>query len=242
MNFRELHQLIKDPVDWLAVTGEEDVEFWLSFYWYAIVKENDVDCEASLLEWMDWKNPSFFASMLDDHEMVRIEINIRTWIDRAKSHYLQKVRRFCELKVAEMEDYSKHYVVGDFDDESVCAISRRRGEGVLFPRINSKVQLSMIWSVLGARMNEVLAGEKPLEYATTPNVLKDLLDLHLFDTNNLKLVAEFPINIGAVSGLATRYCVIKIDCTTPIAHIHPITEIEAKRENDILDMYEFSFA
>jgi len=70
--------------------------------WAEIVKRNAVDQEAMHL------NISSSLSEESSDELRQMQINVRTWRDRARQEFLSQTRRFWDLRYVAREEYDKH--------------------------------------------------------------------------------------------------------------------------------------
>lgn len=222
-----LFELLKCPVEWYSICPENELCYWLNYAWYWTVRRHQVDFEGSVFSSTDWTPGAWELASLDSLERKSLKTNIDIWRESARASYVRSFRGLRDLRVATPGNYPKHYCPKASTDEDVATLSRRRGEGVLYPRLTPERQKDDVWSALLELWATYGEPSCDINELRGPNVISAFESL--FVRNNLTIAREFCEPIGCCRGAPSNYGLLKYDFSAALVHIHPVSPQEADR-------------
>lgn len=214
---RKVRELLKCPVDWQVITRRLAIANLLDEYWGEVACEYQVDDEAAYIT-DDLFIGGFDLDTEEDQDYLDWQIvNIESWLEKARHLYMERTRRFRELRMAERSDYSKHIPLVKMTKTQVQQESIL-GDSLFYSSVKTDDLMSIVWDSLpcscSERCPEDCAGPWRLILAS----------------DHLKLYVEAEEPIGASHGEETQLICLDFDCNTPIVHAYPITKAETRSE------------
>lgn len=221
----QIAKLLECPVDWdrIVVVPAKDADqppelsnpglcTEMKWYWHEIAKQCEVDGEAFyigvLYPTMEDGDLSFMYEEGDEERMRSDLKNIETWIQNARSQYIEKTRPIAEMKMATNKDQQKHYPLPSLSASKIRD-KTNNGASLFYNGIQAALP-KLLWSVLEECWREVV------------------------DTKHFKIYVDCINVIGASHGQDSRHALLDMDCSTPITHAYPVTEQEITKEDRIL--------
>ena len=188
-----------------------------------IVKENTVDDEADILIEANCSSWEAALSEEEDEDLRPLQINVRTWRDRAQREYLSRTRRFWALQYAGRHVYKKHLPPGRRVTPGLIeGISARTNVSKFYKEIPPDVMLvAFLHGVFFHFDSETgtLDHDKPIRDEPLWN--------SLLCNDKCRIVFRSRSWIGASNGLPAKYLCYELDASTPIVHVYPISEQQA---------------
>jgi hypothetical protein len=196
---RKVAELLRCPVDWQEVAPNYSITLALEKYWQEIA--------ASCLPWPG----EYFAGLFHpvdfeteaEEDLSRDLPQITAWIERARPIYIDRTRRFRDMKFADEEIYRKHFPANNLSTKQIRAESGRGKFVSKFYRGVTPERLQdVMWTILGDYWRQLL--DLP-----AANIYVDALTV-----------------IGASRGHDTSWIHFDVDLSTPQTHAYPILQSE----------------
>jgi hypothetical protein len=225
----KLINLIGCPVAWEDTCTDEDFSALLRYMWFKVVQGHQLDRESSLLSNLDWRPDEFFIQSIYSDESIAWPMGqVSSWKPRAEKEYREKYKGFMNLRPAPPSIYSKHHAKASSTDAEVAKQSIDTGNSKLYPRFDHQKQTRLLWTSfckvwLGAV--EDLEIDVSVEENTSRIVDRFA---EVFGQNVLRFSIETDDPAGCVNGVSSTFLTLEVDFSTPIAHVYPISEAEAK--------------
>ena len=226
----KLAELIACPVNWAAICLDDDFATWLRYMWFKVIQQHKIDSEQLLLSSDDWRpDEVFILDIYDDSAIVWPIEQVESWIGPARREYEQRCGRFRRLVVASRKVYPKHLPPPDFTDAQVAQESIRTGDSQLYPRISEDLQRRFLWTALSK-----IWMERVEQYRDDRDLLVDSSRVvEQFDITFPLATTRTPVEtdnpVGCVLGQPSRFLVVEVNFSTPLAHIYPISRTEVEK-------------
>jgi len=181
--------------------------------WAEIVKRNAVDQEAMHL------NISSSLSEESSDELRQMQINVRTWRDRARQEFLSQTRRFWDLRYVAREEYDKHLPPrGRRQPTSWIDDWSRHGPSLFYQDVPPDVMLTaFLHGIFFHFAVDEVSGQ----------VTDGELWAKLLNGRQARFAFRSYDEIGATVGVPTRFLAFDLDASIPVLHAYPIGEDEA---------------
>ena len=216
MNFYQLKEALFEeclcPIEWNVTDRLEDFAIEMQHLWIQIASKHQVDLEGEI-----WADPDSLESHIVEDSQQDVDnmrsdlINVRSWIEIARNEYIENTRRFWAMRIATHEEYSKHYPAPAITRDELLARTLQTDISLLYHGIDTQILQEVLWSGLCD-----IAMEKEEELWNKMLVV-----------SNLRIVFDMLNDIGATSGMNTKYLCFELDFSTPIAHSYPVSKEEA---------------
>jgi hypothetical protein len=181
-------------------------------YWGELAQEYQIDTEGYYVT-DELFHSGVYLEIEMDEEYLDWEIqNIESWIDEARKDYVDRTRRFAEIKMADQNIYRKHFPAPGWSNESVQERSSS-GVSLFYGDVSVSELMDLLWESLAC---------------TCPGECKESLSAcdgpwrRLLSAPHLKLFVQAQREIGASHGQPTEYVCFDFDCATPLVHAYPI--------------------
>jgi hypothetical protein len=226
----KLAGLISCPVDWTAICLDEDFSTWLRYLWFKVVQEHKIDSEELLLSSHDWEpDEVFILNIYADSAITWPMEQVESWIEAARRGYEKRYGRFRRLRVASRTVYPKHLCHPDATDAQVARQSVRTGDSALYPRISELLQTRFLWTAISKIwMERVRPYEDDSALLIDSARVVEEFDV-AFPLSTLRIPLETDHPVGCVLGRPSRFLVVEVNFSTPVAHIYPISLAEAEK-------------
>jgi len=226
---RKLARLIACPVDWSSICTDDDFSVWLRYMWFKVVQKHKIDGEQLLLSSEDWQpDEVFILNIYSDDAIVWPMEQVESWINSARREYEKKYGRFRKLIVASRDVYSKHLAHPDSTDDEVARLSVRSGNSILYPRISSDLQTRFLWTALSKVWTAHVESYKHDDdlLVDTSRIVEEFGAT--FPQATIRIPVETDNPVGCVLGEPSKFLVVEVNFSTPVAHPYPISRVEAE--------------
>jgi hypothetical protein len=211
---QEIDRALACPLDWATVFRVEGPASFepLNKLWLDTVAKYEVDQESCYLGFEE-------LSDVDDDELRQIQINVRSWGDRAKRDFLARTRHFTDLRYATRAEYGKHLppLGGQLSPAEIQARSRK-GPSLFYREASAKLMLeAFVHGIFFHFLVDEISGK----------VTDEVLWNKLLHDEHTRIAFKCPNDIGATDGISTQYLAYEFNASTPILHSYPISPAEA---------------
>jgi hypothetical protein len=185
----------------------------LEHLWAEIVKRHAVDQEAVYL------HEFLLIENVPDEELRQMQINVRTWRDRARQEFLQQTRRFTHLRYATRDEYEKHLPPPGARPAPEWIENRsRHGPSLFYQEVPPDFMLSVFLHGIFFHFEvEPFSEEGAGDYLWEQLLYNDQCRVAFRSINE----------IGATDGVPTCFLAFDLNTSIPILHAYPVSEQEA---------------
>jgi hypothetical protein len=216
----EVAQALTCPLDMATLFRVERPASFepLEQLWREIVERHAVDQEAEYVD--EFVGVRALVSQTTDESLRQMQINVRTWRDKARQEFLARTRRYSELRYATREEYSKHLPPPGQGQTAAWIEERSRalGRSLFYQDVPPDVMLNAFLHGVFFHFEY-----DAIERCTNDDVLWE----ELLNADHCRVAFRSSSEIGASDGLSTRFLAFDFDALTPILHAYPISELEA---------------
>lgn len=226
---RHLVGLVECPVAWEETCTDEDFSTLLRYMWFKVVQEHELDKESHLLSNEDWRPDKFFIqSIYSDASIIWPVEQVASWKPDAERAYRAKYKGFINLMPATPVKNPKHFVAESSSDDEVAEQSIATGNSKLYPRFNHQMQIRLLWACLS---KEWLSSTEDVHndldvLENTSEVVERFSQVFYRNVRRFSVMTDDPS--GCVAGTPSVYLTLEVEFSTPLAHMYPISEAEAK--------------
>ena len=228
---KRIKELVKNPA--MELEEKFSPNFWpiLEDLWRCTFSEHEVDLESEYIEW-DLMGQLDYQLEIDDLEdLIPVKINLESKVFAATLSYRSKVQRLSNLRVAQKSDYKKHFPLSYQNENEIAAASKQEEISKFNLRIDKIISerdiLPDIWDLLA---NYLVNSSECFERRGNhgPEIWLSNWN-ELMEKKVLRIVNDCMVDIGYVEGKATQLMLFEFDFSTPICHMYPISDMEAKK-------------
>lgn len=215
---RRVRDLLKCPVNWeLVITRRLALANLLDEFWGEVVREYQVDSEGDYI-WDDLFMEVFELDTEEDEQYLDWQIvNIESWIEKARQDYIERTRRFKDLKMADRKKYPKHFAPAKYTKAKV-QLASSSAISMFYSDVTADDLMDLVWDSLPCSCSRECD-----ENCNGP--WRQLMKL-----DHIKLYVEAEELMGASRGEETRFVCLDFDCNTPEVHAYPVTRAEIESE------------
>jgi len=215
---RKVRELLKCPVNWeLVITRRLALANLLDEFWGEVVRGYQVDSEGEYI-WDDLFEAGFELDAEQDEEYLNWQIvNIESWIQEARQDYIERTRRFRDLRMADRRKYPKHFAPAKYTKAQVQEESLL-GDSIFYSDVNTDELMDLVWDSLPCPCSRECA-------ADCNGPWRQLLRL-----DHMRLYVEAEEPMGASKGDETQFLCLDFDCNTPEVHAYPVTRDEIQSQ------------
>lgn len=148
---RRVRELLKCPVNWeLVITRRLAIANLLDEFWGEVARGYQVDSEGEyILD--DLFIEGFELDAEEDEEYLDWQIvNIESWIEEARQDYIERTRRFKDLRMADRRKYPKHFAPAKCTKAQVQQESLS-GVSIFYSDVNTDDLMDLVWDSLPCR-------------------------------------------------------------------------------------------
>lgn len=207
----DLKKLLECPVDWgnefpckhLDDSTIENFSNHMSMFWKTICEKYQVDMEANYINTDEilLDGDLHLEIFGDDEDFIRGEcMNIRSWIDGATKEFIDKARRFRDLRMASPQDHGKHYPKAFMNDKQIKEFTKQKRISLFYKQISFEWLERVVWAII---VDEEKWQEMMYVY-------------------KCKFFVDCMCVIGCSAGKEASNICFDFDLSTPIVHAYPV--------------------
>jgi hypothetical protein len=196
----ELREVLKCPVNWEDFFSSHVLIDHLYALWLAAVQQfpEQIRNEGNLVNELVMPTEDLVELEWDLH-------NLKNWINKARTLYLQHVVLFHRIAILDGDGRGKHWPHPSWTRDQIIARSNRKETGSIFFHSMKPARLqSALQSIMGMKLVEFMQAPKKYYYV------------------------DFQEEIGASKRTPTTTVCFEIDPSTPNCHAYPVSEEEVK--------------
>lgn len=215
-----LEETAKCPIDWDESLEYGDLTERMIGLWHSIVLNRQVRLEAS---WAIDPEKEIILQVDPDSlpEMQADLFNIRSWIQSAADDYIERTRRFWNLRMLNTNEYQKHFPFKEHSRQQLKDLSSKSKISIFFPGASPDLHY---WALISG-LDSIAAPDTSDEGGSARSALWN----NILTCKDIRIAFQAKCPIGVVGQIETPYISFDINASQLLAHAYPVTEQEANR-------------